>query len=141
VTWTYTLPITTDKDAVRFEVGDTNEDYQFLQDEEIDSLLTTEGDVTSASIVAAERIAAKLARGFNQKVGDLSADLSKQADAYWKLADKLRKQLAIKSGAPLAPALSIAAKQAYTEDTDRVQPEFTIGMNDDDSSADTSDTT
>ena len=121
---------------MRFEVGDTVELYPFLQDEEIDSLLTSEGDVLSASIVAAERIAALMARGFNQKVGDLSGDLSKQADAYWKLAKMLRQRLAIKSGAPLAPALSIAAKQSYTEDTDRVQPNFTVGMNDDDSSTD-----
>ncbi len=139
MSWSYDPTIPTDKDAVRLNIGDTDINDQLLQDEEIEHYLDEAASVLGASILCAEAIAGKFARGFNQRVGDLSADLSKRADAYWKLAEKYRKQLAIVSGAPLVPALSKSQKQSYREDTDRVQPNFAIGMNDDDSEVDPED--
>ncbi len=136
MSWSYDPTIPTDKDAVRLEIGDTDINNQLLQDEEIEYFLSVEGSVLAASIAAAESIAAKFSRGFNQRVGDLSADKSKLADQYRKLAEDLRRRAAINSGAPVAPALSESEKQAYREDTDRNQPIFSIGMNDDDSIVD-----
>lgn len=130
MTWSYDPTIPTDKDAVRLETGDTDTNDQLLLDEEIGYLLTTEGTVLNASIVAAEKIAAKLAKQADQTVSKVRVNLSQRAEGYRKLVSDLKNRLAIKFGAPYAGGISKADKLAQELDTDRVPPNFTIGMSD-----------
>ena len=139
MTWTYDPSIPTDKDAVRFEIGDTDTNDQLLQDEEIGYLLTTEGTVLGAAIVAAEKAAAKLAKQADQTVSKVSVSLSQRAEAYRKLVGDLKNRLAIKFGAPYAGGISKSDKEAEELDEDRVQPNFTIGMDDFDKEIDRDD--
>lgn len=95
--WTYSGdPSTSDRDAVRFWIQDTDETTPLLQDEEIDYLvelwMPQYGSVLLTAAMAAEVIAAKYtgevsvsADGVSVAVGDLS-------DKYRQLAISLRSQ-------------------------------------------------
>lgn len=122
MTWTYSGdPSDSDKDAVRFTVGDTDTTDQLVTDEEIAYLLVVHGAVGMASVGAARAIAAKYSRKADQSrsVGDLSLSqqYSQQATSYHHLADHL---LAIASGID-APPLPKA-------NADALGAEFTIGL-------------
>jgi hypothetical protein len=108
VAWTYTGdPATSDRDAVRFYVQDTDPDFQLISDEEIDFLLTKwDPQVPDTPLfvaaLAAEALAARFARevsvsadGVSVQVGDLQA-------RYNDLAVKLRDQYkaSLNAGAP-----------------------------------------
>ncbi len=129
MTWTYDPNITTDRDKVRLNIGDTNTSSQLLSDEEIAYFLTQAG-VLGASVLAAEAIAAKFSALCDQQVGDLSVTFSQKAKQYRELAKQLRRQIGLSSAGPIAPAISISDKDTAELDTDRVEPAFTIGMDD-----------
>lgn len=122
MTWTYSgNPASSDRDAVRFTVGDTDTTDQLITNEEIAYLLTIHNGVGMASVGAARAIAAKFSRKADQSrsVGDLtlSQQYSQQSFSYHHLADHL---LAIASGidAPPLPQANSSALGA----------EFTIGL-------------
>ena len=80
MSWTYSRdPSVSDRDKVRFLIGDTDVDDQLISDEEIDWLLTEESSVTSASVRACETVAAKFARLADKSVGDLRLSLSQKS--------------------------------------------------------------
>ena len=127
MTWSYDDTLSEDRDKVRFYVQDTNQDEQILSDEEIAFLLTSEGSVRAAAIVAADTIAGKYARFVDSAVGDLSISYSQKQAQYMALAARLRRSLAL-SAAPLVGGISVSRKETVNEDTDRVEPAFTVGM-------------
>ncbi len=71
--FTYVAP-TTDRDKVRFLIGDTESADAHFQDEEITYLLTTHGNVFDAAIAGAELIAGRYAHrsNYSRSIGDLS---------------------------------------------------------------------
>lgn len=122
MTWTYSGdPASSDRDAVRFTVGDTDSTEELVTDEEITYLLGIHNGVGMASVGAARSIAAKFSRKADQSraVGDLSLSqqYSQQSFNYHHLADHL---LAIASGID-APPLAKA-------NADALGAEFTIGL-------------
>ena len=64
MTWSYdnTVLSTSNKDAVRLIIGDTDTADQLLADEEIDYYLTKHGVVLRAASESARAVAAKFAR-------------------------------------------------------------------------------
>lgn len=128
--WSYSGdPSTSDKDAVRFLIGDTDITDQQMQDEEITFLLTLYGgNIYTAAIVAARSLASKYARFPDVRIGDYSTSNSQRFNAYLALAKQLEQtQTAglIHKVKPYAGGISIADKQQDEQNTDRVRPAFT----------------
>lgn len=129
--WSYTGdPADSDKDRVRFLIGDTDTSDQQLQDAEILDLLTEAPNPLRAAANAAEAIAAKYSRQVDKSLGQSSVSASRRAVAYQELADSLRKRARRAGVTPFAGGRSKAAKDAAAESTDAVQPSFSIGQDD-----------
>jgi len=100
MTWSYDTSLATDKDKVRFYIGDTDQTDQLLQDEEINFLLTETTNVLLAASRAAKAVAAKFSRQADKAVGDLRISLSQKAQAYTTLAADLEKRALTSSAYP-----------------------------------------
>ena len=121
MTWTYSgTPNTSDRDAVRFMVGDTDTADQLITDEEIAYLLAEEGTPGLAAARAAEAIAAKFARksDYSKSVGDLSLSESWSQRAATFLALAARLQQSGQSRINPVPRVS----------TKSLGPEFIVGQ-------------
>lgn len=130
MTWTYSgNPASSDVDNVRFRIGDTNTSDQQLSDEEIEWLLTTYESTIGASLGACDALIAKYARAVDSRSADVSVSASQRMKHYQDLKTTLQTQSASISGvAPYVGGISIAAKEAVVDDTDRVKPFFTRDM-------------
>ena len=130
MTWTYSGdPASSNKDAVRFLVGDTVETDKLVQDEEIDFALANEGGVTNAAVAICRAVAAKFSRQADKTVGKLSISLSQKAAAYHALADKIE-QKASRLAIPYAGGLVVSERESLLTDTSAVQPIFRRGAMD-----------
>lgn len=93
--FTYVAP-TTDRDKLRFLIGDTVSAEAHFQDEELTYLLTTWGSVYDAAITAAEILAGRYAHrsNYSRSVGDLSISeqFGSSATEFRSLATTLRNQ-------------------------------------------------
>lgn len=90
--WTYSGdPATSDRDKVRFLIGDTDSTDQLLQDAEIAYVITEAGgSIYQAAHDAAYAVASKFSRMATSKsVGDLSLSYSDRAKAFFDLANEL----------------------------------------------------
>lgn len=135
-------------DSVRFLIGDTQETDQQLQDQEIVGLLALNSSdprtqasfpipsVTyspyQAAIAACVTLAAQYSRAAGSKtVGDTSISKGNIAQAYTKLARELRQQaMRYDSPVPYAGGISQGDMETDADNDDLVQPQFTIGMDD-----------
>jgi len=126
MTWYYSEnPATSDKDAVRYHIGDTDKSEKLLQDEEINYLLAQKGSVLAASAQACRDIAARFARKYDQSVGGVKYSYKQRFENYTKLADELQKKSNKLGGVPYVGGISRSEKKAVESDTDRVKPAFT----------------
>lgn len=130
MTWTVPAdPTNQARDAVRFEVGDTNGADPQLQDAEVDYLLASmNGDVVSAAALAAEAIAARYSRQVNKAVGPVRVDYGARAKAYLDLADRLWARVGGRPtilAVPYVGGISISEKERIESNADRVPPAFT----------------
>jgi hypothetical protein len=92
VTWTYTGdPNVSDRDKVRFLIGDTDTTDQLLSDEEIAwALDNTDDSIYQAAHDLCVSLAAKFARlATSKSVGDLSLSYSDRSMAFYSLADRI----------------------------------------------------
>lgn len=126
---TYTYPSISNKDAVRWLVGDTNVTDAELQDEEIAFALTqSSNDVYGAAAICARALAAKYASLVDTKFEDVSSDYSNLRENYLSLAvrlDKQSKKYGSKGlGMPYAGGLTYSDIRANEEDPDRVDSKF-----------------
>src|SRR4051812_43738973 len=89
--WSYSGdPNSSTKDAVRFYVQDIIREDPQVNDEEVEFLLTDEGDdVLRAAARTAEVIAAKYARQVDKSVGGLSLSAGRRQEKYERLATSL----------------------------------------------------
>lgn len=113
MTWTYSGdPSTSDRDAVRFLVADTDSTDPLINDEEIAYLLAVYTEPPHAATAAARAIAAKFSRQSDQArtVGDLtlSESLSQKSQQYHHLGDHLA-GLANSSALPPVPNANSSA--------------------------------
>ena len=130
MTWSYTNPSASDKDAVRYLVGDTDTTDQQTTDEEITWVLTEESNIYLAGARVAKAISATYARKADKSVGDLRISFKSTKEHYEALAANLEARGATRAAAPYAGGISKTDKETVEEDTDRVEPAFEIGVHD-----------
>ena len=133
MSWSYSGdPSSSDRDSVRFLIGDTDSSDEQLSNEEINWILTQEPNTYLAGHMAAQIIAGRYARLVDKSVGDLRISYSQRQKTYFALAEALVQQAMSNSGlaAPYAGGISVSDKQLVESNTDRVQPSFKKGMHD-----------
>lgn len=133
MTWTYLTSdlATTPKDQVRLLIGDTLSTDPQLQDEEINYLLTTRTSIYGACAEACRSLATKFSRSVDQAAGTAKEAYSQMAKAYFQKAIYFDvKSAEAGAGLPYAGGISITDKSNQLQDTDRVPPQFNIGMDD-----------
>lgn len=129
MTWTYSQnPSASDKDAIRFLVGDTKLDDQLIEDEEIAFTLTQEPGLYYAASAVCRSIAAEFARKVQKSVGALSLGAQQQYEHYMDLAAKYRSRAQMGAGRLYLGGLSVAEHVAEEQNTDDVQPFFRRGQ-------------
>jgi hypothetical protein len=102
MTWAYGGdPSASEKDRVRFLIGDTDQEDQLLQDEEINYLVQVKGSAEGAAIHACSVIMATLAREVDYTIGPESVKASQRLENYKTIMQNLR---AMVSGANAAPS-------------------------------------
>jgi hypothetical protein len=133
MSFSYDPTLPTDKDLVRFYIGDTTTPGHVVEDEEIDAMLVLYPNPKLAAAVICRSLAAKFAQDVNYKVGDVSENSSDIAKAYRDLAADLdpggiTKEVPI--ALPSFGGRSLSEKEALASDTDAVPPSFYRGEND-----------
>lgn len=119
-------PSLNDTAAVRFLVGDTDDDERQFSDEEIGWLLTQKGSVYGAAIAACDALIAKYARDVDVRFGPSSESNSQRVKAYQELKKELKRQsLTSGSALPYAGGISKGDKSIVEQNADRVKPSFT----------------
>lgn len=131
------LPGASDKDRVRFRIGDTDDTDKLLQDEEINDLLLSYS-LPVATVKACYAAAATLARMVNQSIsGTVGGGSSNRGSRFTNLitlAGILEKEAGGMSTiapaiapaiAPFVGGISQAGKDTRTGNTDAVVPAFT----------------
>lgn len=120
MTWSYSgSPKDSQKDQVRFLIGDTDEGEPLISDEEIEYCLDTETNIYAASALAAEAIASSFSRKADTDVaGVIKETFTKTAENYSK------KSAILKTKATEKRSLS-----PYAGGSDR-PGSFTVGMED-----------
>lgn len=128
--WTYSGdPSSSTKDAVRFTIGDTDCRDQILTDKEIEYLLKLYcSNVLQTSIRAAEMAMAKYTRMVDESVGSVRISYSQKSKSFQTLITQLRQRIAIEGIEPFAGGISKTQKATEVLDPDRVQPDFTKHM-------------
>lgn len=96
MTWSYSGdPSTSDKDKVRFLVGDKDTNEQLLTDEEINFLVGKHDSIWGACAEACESIAAQYSKRANVGLGGgLDSDISQKVEHYTNLAKEFRRKVA-----------------------------------------------
>ena len=132
VTWSYDSSTvgTDDKDKVRLLIGDTDEDDQQFQDEEIVVLITMEGNIFSTAELCCFSLAARYSKLVDKTVGELRLRLSQRATAYATRAKEIKAHGVLNSAIPFSGGIGQTQKATQEEDDDRVNPGFQIGMHD-----------
>lgn len=115
---------------VRYYVGDTDINEQLVQDEEIQWQLSLNPDsVKLAAADVCEAISAKFARWTDASVDGVSESASQKSERYSARAKEL-KQDAYSLALPVFGGITVAQQEQADQDTDKVQPSFKIGEND-----------
>jgi hypothetical protein len=112
-------PSTSNKDAVRFEIGDTNEKTQLVQDEEINYALKREGTILKAAARVAEGLAARFAREDQVRTSTFTAMRSELANHFRDLSRTLRAR-GIRRGNFVNPSMTRSGKRWNASDTDLI---------------------
>jgi predicted NodU family carbamoyl transferase len=127
--WTYDATIPTNRDAVRFAIGDTDPTDPQTQDGELDYLLIQQPYVLSAAATACSRLAAKYARKVNDRDQDRSVNWSDLAKHYSDLGTQLRQDIlnSAVGSTSLIYAGGLSANEHFNDSitTDLMQPAFT----------------
>ncbi|WP_196607433.1 hypothetical protein [Pectinatus frisingensis] len=130
MTWTYSGdPSSSEKDAIRFKLGDIISTDPILQDEEINYTISTNSSIDDAAYAACVSIVAKFSRLADKTVGKVKIYYSQRVAHYQALADTLWLNAGIVI-TPYAGGTSVADKAAMESDNSIVQPAFKKGMMD-----------
>jgi len=126
VTWTYSgNPGASDRDLVRFLIGDTDTNDQQLTNAEIDYLITEQGSANRAALEAARGLLAKYSRTCDQKTSKVDTKYSQRRAGYAAMVSRLQLRL---GPVPYAGGISEGDKDIDEGDSDRVDPAFKVGM-------------
>ncbi len=129
MTWTYSGdPASSDKDTVRFLVGDTDINAQELSDEEVLWLLTIESTPSRAAARGAETLASKYAKLVDKSIGAASISASQRYEHYRQMSLRLWATETSAGAVPFAGGISETSKNEISNDPDRVEPSFSFDM-------------
>lgn len=125
-------PAGTPTDEVRFLVGDTTSPYDLTDNEVVYLLGLENGNANRAAARAAETLAAKYTKAYEEKrVGPLLLrSYSDKAGRFSKLAKALWSRASATTVVPFAGGISVTDKANREADTDVVQPTFKRTMMD-----------
>lgn len=128
--WTYSgNPGYSPKDQVRFLIGDTDEHDRLLGDQEIEWALSLYNNAPpNAAIRCCETIIAKFSRLADETVGQVKISYSQIAKAYNNMLTTLKARLATEDAGFYAGGISVSDKLTQAQNTDRVKPDFTKHM-------------
>lgn len=132
-TWSYasTSLSSSQKDQIRLMIGDTSQNDQLMYDEEITFMLSLRPSIYGAAAECCRTIASKFARQVDTVTGELRTLYSARARNYEMRATQYDRMASVAGGAlPYAGGISVSDKQAAEQDTDRMAPQFQIGMED-----------
>ena len=91
--FSYTAGSTADRDRVRLEIGDTDEDRILFQDAELDDFLAQEGNsIRGSAARACETLATRFARDFTFTADGASFQKGNITQMYMNQAKRLRRQ-------------------------------------------------
>ena len=127
MTWTYSgNPADSDRDEIRFLIGDTDTNDQQVSDEEIAWALTKSDGNYGAAALLCSNLASKYARLSDKEVGDLKLAYSQISQRYSELAVDLQSGIVsgVSVGSPYVGGVSAADKLARTSNEDRIQGRF-----------------
>lgn len=135
MTWNYSgRPGSSDRDQVRFLMGDTDPGEPLMQDEEILFAISEQSGLKLAAAMCLRALAALYSRKVTSKVGDVSSNCSDLAKAFITRADELdptgQATSATRLILPSFGGLTVSAKEALKEDDNAVQPFFERAMDD-----------
>ena len=135
--WSYSGdPSASANDAVRFLCGDTSSGNAFVSDPEIGYALAQENsNQYRAAALVCEGLAAKFASEPDSKIGDLALSGSQISKRFDERGKELRKRYLARGVSPFVGGISRSGKDTEISDSDRVQPAFSIGMFDANSSS------
>jgi hypothetical protein len=128
MTFTYSsTALSTDTTSqVRLLIYDTSSGSALFADEEIDWFISANANIYGAASAACKALAARYADKVDKAVGDLRLSLSQKAARYASLASEYaQKSAAYGYCAPFAGGISVASKDTYEQNSDRVVPAFT----------------
>lgn len=96
MSWSYSEdPSSSDKDEVRFLIGDTDSDEELLADEEIEYLIGKHDSIWGACAEACESIAAMYSKRSDVGLGGgMDSDISQKAEQYTQMAREFRRKAA-----------------------------------------------
>lgn len=126
MTWSYDDSLPTDRDKVRFRIGDTDSEEELLSNETLDALLVIRDDVVLASIDAVQAILAKFAREIDRQALGLGGPRSQKTTHYENLLKVLRAEADKGSTGVFYGGATIAEKDAALADTTKPRPPFRI---------------
>lgn len=134
MTWSYVSPADSEKDAVRFLVGDTDASDPLVTDEEIAYLVA---EFPQSSYHAAAEVADSIAAKFSREVAHSGDGLSYAAEQlqqnYATLAERLRKQARRRHRSGFGPyvgGISQSERELADADTDKIPSAFRSEMHD-----------
>ncbi len=90
--FTFDPALATDKDKVRFKIGDTEDTAPAVEDETITALLSGGSSVLSASIDITRALIAKYSRLVDKEIGPLRIDHSDRVKNYQRLLNELQEE-------------------------------------------------
>jgi hypothetical protein len=132
MSWSYSVAdlATSSKDQVRRLIGDVLTTDQQLQDEEINWTLTQFANIYMAAAMCCRDIAAQFARKVDTVQGEMRTLYAQQTKNYEAKAAVLERLGLVRASLPYAGGISIMDKVNRQQDSDRVPPQFNLGMDD-----------
>lgn len=131
MSWTYDTSLATDKDKVRFFVGDTDTNNPLVSDEEIQAIISWEANAWMAAAEIAEHIARDLTAGGtleDRKVGETRLKY-KRASGLLALSKRLRTRGSAHMK-PSAGGIYVANRTSYDNNEALDKPNLAKNMMD-----------
>ena len=126
MSWSYSDSLSTDRDLLRFRIGDTDTQEQLLSNELLDALLTTRASQTLAAIDAVQGILAQFARDIDRSALGMGGARSQKTQFYRDLLKELRAEAARADTGVFFGGGSISQKESNLEDEDKPIPPFRL---------------
>ena len=133
MSWSYnpSLLASSAKDAVRLLIGDVVSCDPQMQDEEIAYFVSSRGTLYGAAAECCRSMAAKFSRSVDQQAGTTKLAYSQMAKAYTVKAIEFETKATLSGAAlPYSGGISLNDKEMQELNTDRVEPVFSKGMDD-----------